>query len=168
MWPGFHGNQESDYGKICGLWRYGNGTSDFPQNSLFCWKIHRKSIWAIICLNLTFSTLFSVNNGHRAIKVHVNKVQYCRAGHILYYWLTLYQHLHSNIYWLLLYGSKLPQCRLLMQVTYRSTWTASMPWKCLWTSQACSHTGSSLRTSISRRCSTTGLKSILWCICLII
>ena len=23
-----------------------------------------------------------VNNGHRAIKVHVNKVRYCRAGHI--------------------------------------------------------------------------------------
>ena len=28
-----------------------------------------------------FSTIFLVNNGHRAIKVHVNKVQYCRAGH---------------------------------------------------------------------------------------
>ena len=25
-----------------------------------------------------------VNNGHRAIKVHVNRVQYCRAGHQFY------------------------------------------------------------------------------------
>ena len=38
---------------------------------------------AIICLNFIFSTIFLVNNGHRAIKVHVNKVQYCRAGHLM-------------------------------------------------------------------------------------
>ena len=30
------------------------------------------------------SQIFLVNNGHRATKVHVNKVQYCRAGHICY------------------------------------------------------------------------------------
>ena len=30
----------------------------------------------MICLNFTFFTIFLVNNGHRAIKVHVNKVQY--------------------------------------------------------------------------------------------
>ena len=36
---------------------------------------------AIICLNFTISTIFFVNNSHRAIKVHVDKVQYCRAGH---------------------------------------------------------------------------------------
>ena len=41
-----------------------------------------KSILAIIRLKFTFSTIFLVNNGPRAIKVHVNKVQYCRAGHI--------------------------------------------------------------------------------------
>ena len=28
----------------------------------------------LFCLNFTFSTIFLVNNGHRAIKVHVNKV----------------------------------------------------------------------------------------------
>ena len=32
--------------------------------------------------NFTFSIIFLVNNGHRATKVHVNKVQYCRAGHL--------------------------------------------------------------------------------------
>ena len=52
----------------------------FSPKFSFCWKIHRKLIKAIICLNFTFSTIFLVNNGHRAIKVHVNKVQYCRAG----------------------------------------------------------------------------------------
>ena len=36
---------------------------------------------AITLLNFTFSAIFLVNNVHRAIKVHVNKVQYCRAGH---------------------------------------------------------------------------------------
>ena len=53
----------------------------FSTNLSFCWKIHRKSILAIICLNFTFSSIFLVNIGHRGIKVHVNKVQYCRAGH---------------------------------------------------------------------------------------
>ena len=43
-------------------------------------RILEKSILAIIRLYFTFSTIFLVNNGHRAIKVHVNKVQYCRAG----------------------------------------------------------------------------------------
>ena len=56
--------------------------SDFTPNALFVEKLHRKSILAIICLNFTFSTIFLVNNSHRAIKVHVNMVQYCRAGHI--------------------------------------------------------------------------------------
>ena len=67
-------------GKIAGL----KLVAPPPPN--FCWKIHRKSILAIICLNFTFSTIFLVNNGHRAIKVglHVNKVQYCRAGHLCF------------------------------------------------------------------------------------
>ena len=30
-------------------------------------------------LDVLFSTIFLVNNGHGAIKVHVYKVQYCRA-----------------------------------------------------------------------------------------
>ena len=46
----------------------------FSPKLFFCLKILRKSILAIICLNFTFSTIFLVNNGHRAIKVHVNKV----------------------------------------------------------------------------------------------
>ena len=50
----------------------------FSKKISFCWKTYEKSI---ICLNFIFSTIFLVNNGHRAIKVHVNKVQYCRAGH---------------------------------------------------------------------------------------
>ena len=33
--------------------------------------------------NFTFSTIFLVNNGHRAIKVNVNEVQYCRAGDLM-------------------------------------------------------------------------------------
>ena len=41
---------------------------DFPKILL------RKSILEIICLIFTFSTILLVNNGHRAIKVHVNKV----------------------------------------------------------------------------------------------
>ena len=34
-------------------------------------------------INFRFSTIFLVkfNDGHGTIKVHVNKVQYCRAGH---------------------------------------------------------------------------------------
>ena len=52
----------------------------FSKKFSFCSKILRKSILAFICLNSTFSAIFLVNNGHRAIKVHVNKVQYCRAG----------------------------------------------------------------------------------------
>ena len=38
----------------------------FSPKFYFCWKI--------LSLNLTFSTIFLVNNGHRGIKVHVNKV----------------------------------------------------------------------------------------------
>ena len=52
----------------------------FFKKISFCSKILEKSILAIIGFNFTFSTIFLVNNGHRAIKVHVNKVQYCRAG----------------------------------------------------------------------------------------
>ena len=54
----------------------------FSKKFSFCGNILEKSILAIIRLNFMFSTIFLVNNGHRAIKVHVNKVQYCRAGHI--------------------------------------------------------------------------------------
>ena len=90
MWPGFHGNQETDLGKIYGFWmilpqqmRYhGNRMSDFQNKSFFVERILRKSMLAIICLNFTVSTIFLVNNGHRAIKMHVKKFQYCRAGHI--------------------------------------------------------------------------------------
>ena len=53
---------------------HGNQMSDFQKNSLFLGN----SFLAIICLNFTFSTILLVNNGH--IK-HVNRVQYCRAGH---------------------------------------------------------------------------------------
>ena len=56
---------------------HGNRMSDFHKNTLFVEKL----FLAIICLNFTFSIIFLVNNGHRATKVHVNKVQYCRAGH---------------------------------------------------------------------------------------
>ena len=55
----------------------------FSKTFSFYWKIHRKSILAIICHNFTFSVVFLVNNGHRAIKVNVSKAQYCRAGHII-------------------------------------------------------------------------------------
>ena len=51
----------------------GNGMSDFPKNYIFVEKLFKKSISAIICLNFTFSTIYLVNNGHRAIKVHVYK-----------------------------------------------------------------------------------------------
>ena len=34
-------------------------------------------------------TIFLINNGHRAIKVHVNRVQYCRAGHISLFYSTM-------------------------------------------------------------------------------
>ena len=51
----------------------------FSLKFSFCWKLLGKSILAIICLNFTFSTVSLVNNGHKAIKVHVKKVQYCRA-----------------------------------------------------------------------------------------
>ena len=56
--------------------------SDLQKNSLFVEKFLENYFLAIICLNFTFSIIFLVNNGHRATKVHVNKVQYCRAGHI--------------------------------------------------------------------------------------
>ena len=39
----------------------------------------------MICLNFTFSAIFVVSNDHKTIKVHVNKVQCGRAGHI-YRW----------------------------------------------------------------------------------
>ena len=48
------------------------------------------SILAIICLNFTFPTIFLVKNGHRAIKVHVNKVHYGRAGHKYSLWINIY------------------------------------------------------------------------------
>ena len=55
----------------------------FSKKCSSCWKILRKSIFAIICLNFTFSIIFLINDGHRAIKLHVNEVQYCRAAHSL-------------------------------------------------------------------------------------
>ena len=52
----------------------------FSEKISFCRKTPGKLFLAIICLNFTFSIIFLENNGHRATKVHVNKVQYCRAG----------------------------------------------------------------------------------------
>ena len=54
----------------------------FSEKILFLLKIPGKLFLAIICLNFTFSIIFLVNTGHRATKVHDNRVQYCRAGHI--------------------------------------------------------------------------------------
>ena len=88
MWPGFHGNQGGDFDKFCGYWRDPNKCLttatryQFFKKISLCWKLLRNSFLGIICLNFTFSTIFLVNNSHRTIKVHVNKVQYCRAGHI--------------------------------------------------------------------------------------
>ena len=58
---------------------HGNWMSDFQRNSLFVEKFLENSFFAIVCLNFTFSIIFLVNNGHRATKVHVNKVQYRRS-----------------------------------------------------------------------------------------
>ena len=44
-------------------------------------KINIKSSLAIICIHLTYSTIFLSNNGYRTMKVNVDKVQYWRAGH---------------------------------------------------------------------------------------
>ena len=52
---------------------HGNRMSDFHKNSYFVENLI-ETILSIICLNFTFSTIFLANNGHRAIKVHVNKV----------------------------------------------------------------------------------------------
>ena len=62
---------------------HGNWISYLQKISLFVENFLENQFWQFICLNFTFSTIFIVNNGHRAIKVHVNRVQYCRAGHIL-------------------------------------------------------------------------------------
>ena len=43
--------------------------------------IDKISMLTITCFCLTFSTVSLLNNDIRAIKVHVNKPQYCRAGH---------------------------------------------------------------------------------------
>ena len=43
--------------------------------------------WKINFTNFTFSTIFLENNGHRGIKEHVNKVQYCRVGCYLFYYM---------------------------------------------------------------------------------
>ena len=40
----------------------------FSCNFSFFFKLHRKSVLAIIGLNFTFSTIFLVNNGHNACK----------------------------------------------------------------------------------------------------
>ena len=61
-----------------------------PTNALPWQPCVRFSKKFSFCLNFTFSTIFLINNGHRAIKVHVNKVQYCRAGHYdLYHLVSL-------------------------------------------------------------------------------
>ena len=38
-----------------------------------------------IHFDFTFSTIFEVNNGKKAVKLHANRVQYCRAGHIFWF-----------------------------------------------------------------------------------
>ena len=50
---------------------HGNRMSDFPKNSFSIEKFLENQCLAIICLNFTFSTIFLVNYGHRAIKVLV-------------------------------------------------------------------------------------------------
>ena len=55
---------------------YGNIVLDFHKNSLFVEKFLRNQFLTIVCLNFIFSTIFVVNNGHRAIKLYIN----CRAG----------------------------------------------------------------------------------------
>ena len=72
----------SYFGKICGFVPWQPDVR-FSKTSVFCLQIHRKSVLANICLNFTFSTIFLLENGHRAIKVHVKKVKYCRAGHFV-------------------------------------------------------------------------------------
>ena len=52
----------------------GNRMSDFPKKSIFVEDFLEKINLANNCLNFTFSTINLVNNGHRAIKVHVIKV----------------------------------------------------------------------------------------------
>ena len=69
----------------------------FSKKNSFRLKIREKSILAIICLNSSFSIIFLVNNGHRAIKVHVNKVQYCRAGTVtMHAWMGELLANHKN------------------------------------------------------------------------
>ena len=46
--------------------------------------VHKISILAIIYFFLKVFTSYSVDKGNRAIKVHVNKPHYCKAGHILF------------------------------------------------------------------------------------
>ena len=58
---------------------------DVTPTKVLPWQPSVKSILAIIRLNFTFSTISLVNNSHRAIKVHVNKVQYCRFIFIGFY-----------------------------------------------------------------------------------
>ena len=43
---------------------HGNQMSDFPENAFFVDTF----LYNVICLNFTFSTIFLVNNDHRAIK----------------------------------------------------------------------------------------------------
>ena len=53
---------------------HGNRMSDFPNNSFFVDKFLGNQFWQLFASIFTFSTIFLVNTGHRAIKVHVNKV----------------------------------------------------------------------------------------------
>ena len=59
------------------LVRFVNFTMSMMRNSL------KKISFSNYLPQLTFSSFFFiVDNGYRAIKVHNDKVQYCKAGHI--------------------------------------------------------------------------------------
>ena len=60
-----------DFAVLQQMCYHGNRMSDFPKKSFF---VEKKINFGSFCLNFTFSTIFLVNNGHRVIKVHVNKV----------------------------------------------------------------------------------------------
>ena len=51
------------------------------KNSLSVEEFLENHFWPQFYIFYHF--LSKINNGHRAIKVHVNKVQHCRASHIL-------------------------------------------------------------------------------------
>ena len=72
------------FGEICGFRCFPNKcvTTATRCQIFFLLKNSLRLIFSNYLPQFRFSTIVLVTNGHRAIKVHVNKVQYCRAGHI--------------------------------------------------------------------------------------